>query len=267
MREWLAELDDLLRGRKTSRELLAEGTGQIRLRPLVLVSVALAIVYGACMGCYAVFNRPDPQAMQVVASGLKVPALFFLTLVVTFPSLYVFSALLGVRLGPLDTLRLVVAPTAVCIAVLASFALITLFFDFCTTSYPFMKLLNVAFFATGGLIGISFMMTMLERLRPVAEAPPIEAPQVAEAAVPQAPRAASLTPVERGLTPWPVPSQQTMAGRVFRVWIVLYALVGAQMAWVLRPFVGAPDQPFTWFRERSANFLVDLARTIADLFG
>jgi hypothetical protein len=194
--------------------------------------------------------------MQVVASALKVPALFFLTLVVTFPSLYVFSALLGVRLGPLDTLRLVVAPTAVNIAVLASFALITLFFDFCTSSYPFMKLLNIAFFATGGLIGLSFMMTMLERLRPVADDPPGEAPETAAPA-----------PAERGLTPWPVPSQHTMAGRVFRVWIVLYALVGAQMAWVLRPFVGAPNQPFTWFRERADNFLVDLARTIADLFG
>ena len=33
--------------------------------------------------------------MQLVASMLKVPTLFFLTLLVTLPSLYVFNALVG----------------------------------------------------------------------------------------------------------------------------------------------------------------------------
>ena len=34
---------------------------------------------------------------------------------------------------------------------------------------------------------------------------------------------------------------------VFRLWVVVFALVGAQMGWVLRPFVGNPNLPFTWF--------------------
>ena len=263
---WFYELDDLLRGRKTSAAMLAEGTGHIPLRPLVLIAVVLAVVYGACMGSYSLFNRPDPQGMQVLASALKVPALYFLTLVVTFPSLYVFSALLGVRLGPVDTVRLVVAPTVVCIAVLASFALITVFFGFCTTSYAFMKLLNIAFFAVAGFIGLSFMMTMLERVGTTTDELPSEATGQAEGVAPVPPPPPG-APGERGLAPWPVPSQRSTAGRVFRVWVVLYALVGAQMAWVLRPFLGSPEMQFTWFRERSANFLVDLARTISSLLG
>ena len=40
---------------------------------------------------------------------------------------------------------------------------------------------------------------------------------------------------------------------VFRCWVLLFALVGAQMGWVLRPFVGRPQLPFTWFRERKSN--------------
>jgi hypothetical protein len=41
---------------------------------------------------------------------------------------------------------------------------------------------------------------------------------------------------------------------VFRCWVVLFALVGAQMGWVMRPFIGTPELPFTWFRERESNF-------------
>ena len=40
---------------------------------------------------------------------LKTPALFFLTLIVTLPSLYVFNALIGSRLRPLDLLRLLIS--------------------------------------------------------------------------------------------------------------------------------------------------------------
>lgn len=274
MREWLKELDELLRGSKTHATLLAEGTAHIRLSPLVLVSIVLAVVYGVCMGCFAVFNRADPQYLQLLSSGLKVPVLFFLTLLVTFPSLYVFSALLGVRLGPLDTLRLVVAPVAVNIAVLASFALITLFFTFCTTSYPFMKLLNFVFFAAAGLIGLRFLMNMLQRLEPI-RSPATQQPQgesdgnageqgEGDATVGSTDDNKARSP---GLMPWPAPPEHTMAGRVLRLWIVLYGLVGAQMGWVLRPFIGAPHQPFAWFRAREANIFIDLLRTVGDLFG
>ena len=41
---------------------------------------------------------------------------------------------------------------------------------------------------------------------------------------------------------------------VFRTWVVVFGLVGAQMAWVLRPFVGNPTQPFTWFRPTESGF-------------
>ena len=49
------------------------------------------------------------------------------------------------------------------------------------------------------------------------------------------------------------------------VWIFIYALVGAQMGWILRPFIGAPDLPFTFFRERQANFFIDVLRTLGEL--
>ncbi len=35
--------------------------------------------------------------------------------------------------------------------------------------------------------------------------------------------------------------------------MVLFGLVGSQMGWVLRPFIGNPDRPFAWFRGRESS--------------
>ena len=43
------------------------------------------------------------------------------------------------------------------------------------------------------------------------------------------------------------------ADGIFSAWIVIYALVGLQMAWLLRPFIGAPGSEFAWFRPRVSN--------------
>src|SRR3712207_6474413 len=110
------------------------------------------------MGSFALTARWDTTTrsvgfLQMLASAAKVPMLFFLTLLVTFPSLYVFNALVGSRLAFATVTRLLLAAVAVTMAVLASFGTIVVFFSLCTTSYPFMVLLNVAMFAAAGLLG------------------------------------------------------------------------------------------------------------------
>jgi hypothetical protein len=35
---------------------------------------------------------------------------------------------------------------------------------------------------------------------------------------------------------------------------VIFGLVGAQMGWVLRPFIGDPGREFEWFRHRQSSF-------------
>ncbi len=259
---WLKEMDEVLRGRKAEPHLLATGTAHIDIGPLVVGAIVLGVIYGIFMGLYAMATRTPPSLMQLVATAVKVPALFFLTLVVTFPSLYVFSALLGVRLGPTDTFRFIMVPIAVNLAVLASLGPITGFFTLSTTSYAFMKLLNVVFFGTSGLIGLKVLLVMLARLEEAQ-------------ATPAATQAASLeadgdspSPSEPAQpVPQSRPRDRTMARATFQVWVVIYALVGAQMGWILRPFIGAPELPFEWFRGREANFFIDVARTLGDLLG
>jgi hypothetical protein len=261
---WLKELDEVLRGRKGDPRMLAEGTTHIHVAPLLVASVVLGIIYGVFMGLYAVATRTPPSFEQLAASAVKVPALFFLTLVVTFPSLYVFSTLLGVQLGPKDTLRLILVPIAVNLALLASLGPITGFFTLSTTSYPFMKLLNVFFFAVAGFVGLKVLLAMLSSL---------EAAQLPSAGMQHEPgrtngaaidrdKVLSAEPLRR-----PASRERTMASTTFMVWVVIYALVGAQMGWILRPFVGAPDLPFELFRNREANFFVDVFRTFGELLG
>ena len=54
---------------------------------------------------------------------------------------------------------------------------------------------------------------------------------------------------------------------VFYVWMAVFALVGGQMGWVLRPFVGSPDLPFTWFRPREGSFFEGVFHALTALLG
>src|SRR3954468_611234 len=164
-------LDRVLRGEATQLPALRDGTIEIPSGTLVVVLVILGMIAGACTGLFAVITRysDDPQNaimgwQQLLASTAKVPLLFCLTLLITFPSLYVFNALVGSRLSMVAMLRLVIAALCVMMAVLASLGPIVAFFAVSTPSYPFMKLLNVIAYAIAGSLGLSFLLQTLHRL-------------------------------------------------------------------------------------------------------
>ena len=47
-----------------------------------------------------------------------------------------------------------------------------------------------------------------------------------------------------------------------RVWILLYAFIGFQMGWDLRPFVGKPELAVTFFRDDIGNAYVEVPRVL-----
>ena len=190
------------------------------------------------MGLYGALRSGDGSFMQLVATTIKVPALFLLTLLVTFPSLYVFSALCGSRLGPTNALRLMLVAIGIDLAVLASFGPVTAFFTFSTESYPFMVLLNVGFFAIAGIIGLAVLHKLLRVVYRESSSERTDA-----------------------IKPPSTANEQ----RVFRIWIGVYGIVGAQMGWILRPFIGTPGRPFEWFRERESNFFAAIFEAVHQL--
>ena len=285
---WIRALDRILRGQATSLPELQDGAIRVPVGGLSVVLIVLAALYGFSAGWYSLFNRPDgPSIAQLFSSTVKMPLLFLLTLVVTFPSLYVFNVLVGSRLTMISLIRLLLAGMAVMLAVLASFGTIVAFFSVTTKSYHFMSLLNVLCCSMAGIFGMAFLLQTLHRLTLVTEkfavpsSPP--PPEQQEGEPGQPPSTESNAPkedegsgsaVDEGLKPGRFGPLEHPPGHVlgrhtktvFRCWMILFALVGGQMSWVLRPFIGDPNLPFEFLRVRESNFFGAVWRTLIALF-
>jgi hypothetical protein len=251
MVRWLKNLDELLRGERTKADLLEHGEFPLPLWTFVALAVVLGAIYGFFMGWYSVANTEPSRWQQMFAAMVKVPALFLLTLLVTFPSLYVFNALVGTRLSFLSALRLLVAAIVITLAVAASLGPIVAFFTLSTTSYSFMVVLNVAMLGLAGLIGLGFLLTTLRKMArhyawtirrgPENEQVPVTSPRAEETT--------------------------GSPNIIFQIWVVIFGLVGAQMAWLLRPFIGAPSLEWEFFRIREGNFFLSLLEHLSKLMG
>ena len=285
MSDVVRDLDRLLRGKFSEQ---GADPASIPLAHLVKAALVLGVTYGVFMGLYAATRAEQPTFLQLAVSAAKVPLLFLLTLVVTFPSLYVFSALGNSPLRGADTARLLLAAVTVNLALLASFGPITGFFTLSTDSYAFMIVLNVAFFGLSGFVGLGFLRRSLstlfaragddemraaerEALAALSAGEPVTAGAARDADADdeeedaaRAARAARRAATESVRAQ--ISARLAASQRVFRVWIVIYAIVGAQMAWILRPFVGAPSLPFQLFRPRSSNFFEGFWHSVQALF-
>lgn len=246
------DLDRILRGESSA--IASASPSPVKLGPLIRANVLLAAGYGVCMGFFGLFARgEDWEYRQLIACMVKVPALFVLSLLVTFPSLYVFNTLIGSRLRFADLARLLTAATGIITAVLAGFGPIVAFFSVTTISYPFAILMNVAAFGVAAGFGIVHLYRMLGIFTRVIETQPTP--------IPDAATSSESAPIPRAL---PVRDQKE-SRQIFYLWTILFALVGAQMSWVLRPFIGSPHLPFTWFRPRSGSFFEAIIRAIRAL--
>ena len=155
---------------------------------------------------------------QALSAGIKLPFLFFATFAVCFPAFFVVQVLVGSRLRLLQVVVLVFGALALTSVLLAAFVPITLFFLVTGANYYFQHLLNIAIAGVAGLFG---MYALHEGLSVVCE--------------------------KRGVYP-------RKALTIMRAWAVLFAFVGIQLAWSLRPFLGDRNQPFRVFGTYQGNF-------------
>jgi hypothetical protein len=157
---------------------------------------------------------------QAVSAAIKLPLLFLGTLAICFPGFFVIQVLVGSRLRLPQVLALVLGALSLSAIVLAAVVPITAFFLLTGANYYFLTLLHVLIVlgAGGGLVG---MVVLHEGLAFACE--------------------------KRGVYP-------KKAMTIMKVWAVLFAFVGIQMAWNLQPFVGDRGQPFQLFRHSEGNF-------------
>jgi hypothetical protein len=169
---------------------------------------------------------------QTLSSAAKLPVLFLATLLICVPSLYFFSLLFGSNQSLRQSVTVILTAITVTAVLLLSGAPITLFFLLTAPSqYQFFKLLNVGIFAISGFMGVVFLYQGIK----------VVAGPKAEGA--------------------------GMRKMVLIMWMFVYAFVGSQMAWTLRPFIGAPGSRFELFRQLGGNFYANIIRSIGEILG
>jgi hypothetical protein len=252
MKSWIKSLDRVLRGEATQMDQLREGTVPVPATGLTIIIILLGAFYGACMGLFGALGHHKGHQYQIPAAMAKVPAVFLLTLFVCGPSLYVFSTLMGSKLRFMAMLRLQIAALAVMLAVLASLGPIVAFFSLTTNNYDFMLLLNVTVFGISGVLGLKFLLATLRKLMEILYQPIVQT-------IP------SDDPSEPARVITHYPESNARVRLIFYVWVLLFGVVGCQMGWVLRPFVGSPFKDFEFIRPKSGNFLLAIIEIIKRL--
>jgi hypothetical protein len=165
---------------------------------------------------------------QMALSAIKMPLLLSATLFLSLPSYFVLNTLLGLRSDFGTAWRAVVTSQAGLTMILVALAPITAFWYTSSSDYQSAIFFNALMFA----IASAGAQLMLRRAyRPLIERDPRHR--------------------------W-----------LLRTWIILYAFVGIQMGWNLRPFIGKPDEPTRFFREGAwENAYVIVARMVWDFVG
>ncbi len=191
--------------------------------------VAFCLVF---FGAFGAVLGASSGVVQALVSAVKLPLLFLLTMVICFPTLHILNLLFGAKHSTGQLAVLLVASLAATGTILVGFLPVSLFFLMTNDSYSFFKLLNVAILAIAAFYGVRFLANGMRTLHD-------------------------------GLDQRQAPNRNS----VLTLWILLYAFVGSQLAWVTRPYFGVPDMQFEVFRAQRGNFFVDIVDALQELGG
>jgi len=145
---------------------------------------------------------------QILYSAVKVPLLILVSFALSVPSFYVFHALLGLSRDFPAALRALAATQSAMAIILASLAPLTALWYVSVADYNSAITFNGLMFAAAS---ISAQVLLRRHYAPLIAANP---------------------------------RHRWMLG----IWLVVYIFVAIQFAWVMRPFIGDPDQPPQFFR-------------------
>jgi hypothetical protein len=181
-----------------------------------------SLLYGIIMGSYN-------GVLQSLVTGIKVPCLILLSLLICFPALYVIQSVIGSTMTIPQMVNIIFSGFFVFSTIALSFAPIVIFFMITSDSYAFLKLLHVAIFTFAGIFAVK---TIINGLTYSCE--------------------------KKNIYP-------KLGMKIFKIWVVILAFVSSQLAWNLRPFVGSRDLQFELFREREGNFYIAVIQSAGNL--
>lgn len=192
--------------------------------------VLLMVVFGCLYGSVmgSFGGVMGGRVWQLIYSAVKVPLLLSATFAISLPSFFVINTIMGLRDDFGKVLRALVSTQAALTVVLASFAPFTAVWYASSADYQAALLFNTLMF---GSASVTAQLVLLRLYRPLIASNPRHRVMV-------------------------------------RMWLVIYAFVGVQMGWVLRPFIGSPDVATTFFRQGAwGNAYVEIANIFMRVFG
>ena len=171
--------------------------------------VFFGLLYGAAMGSFRALDAQPQWLLQMAYSAIKVPLLLAATFVISLPSFYVVNSLLGLGRDFAPAVRSLIAAQAGLAIVLASLAPLTILRYASSANYHNALLFNGGMFAVA-----SFAAQWLVRgyYRPLV-------------------------------------AKNRRHAWLLWCWLGVYTLVAIQMAWLLRPFIGAPGREVQFLRD------------------
>jgi hypothetical protein len=182
---------------------------------------------GAALLYGAVMGAYSLRPLQMAYSSVKVPMLLAVSGLICLPSMFVVNTVLGLRQDLGAVLRGLVLAQGTVCMSLAALAPLTVVAYLSLGEYGEAVLWNGVVFLAAALAG---QVTLGRHYRPLIAANPKH--------------------------------------RIARdAWLGLYVFVAIQMGWVLRPFVGDPNQPTGFFREGAwSNAYVEVAGIVWRVF-
>ncbi|MFT3787689.1 MAG: hypothetical protein QM770_16225 [Tepidisphaeraceae bacterium] len=197
-------------------------------RPTIRTGLLLMCLAGGAYG--AVMGSfgvfAGARVGQLAISATKVPLLLMATFAFALPSFYVVNLLLGLGADFRRALSALLLTQAALTLVLLALAPLVLVWYASVERYEAAILFNAAMF---GIASISAQVVLRRLYRPLV----------------------AIHPRHRLMR---------------RAWLVMYAFVGVQCGWVLRPFVGQPGSPVRLFREGAwGNAYEEVIRLVASM--
>ena len=188
-------------------------TRPARPRAVLLHLLAFVLLFGLFYGLVmgSFGGVAGRRALQPLYSGVKVPLLLLVTFGLSLPSFFVLNSVLGVRGDFPYVLRGLIATQAALTIVLAALAPVTAFWYASSADYDTALLFNAFVFFVAS-VAAQFLLRRWYR---------------------------------------PLVARNGRHRTLLRAWLVIYAFVGIQMGWTLRPFVGHPHGETRFFREEA----------------
>jgi hypothetical protein len=185
-------------------------------------------LYGAAMGCWR-----DP--VQALFTGIKFPLIILLTTLGNGLLNAMLAPLLGLNIGLRQSLQAVLMSFTIAASILGSFSPILFFLVWNSPpmsaqnsgAYSFIQLTHVAVIAFSGVAANLRLSQLLRRLGRSA----------------------------------------IIGRRVLIAWLAGNLLLGSQLSWILRPFIGAPSLPVEFLRKNAfdGNFFESVFHAVKRL--